>query len=118
VVSVDALLDGHEIAVRARVEELREAAALVAAQLGEAEQALEHAVITRVTLAAALAGGGARVEQRPDSPGPFPDEAGGPGSTRVLPRRRADLTEAALPAEYRRLRLAVCEKACNSLLED
>jgi hypothetical protein len=108
-VSVDALLDEHEVAVRARVEELREAAARVAAQLGEAELGLEHVAITRATLAAVVAGSGARVEQGSDLPGPVPGEAGAGGGARLVPRWRVDLTEAALPAEYRRLWLAVCE---------
>jgi len=58
VVSVDQLLDAREVAVRARVEGLRKQAGQVAAQLAEAESALEHVVITRVTLAAVLAEGG------------------------------------------------------------
>jgi hypothetical protein len=58
VVSVDQLLDAHEVAVRARVEGLREQAGLVAVELAEAELALEHAVITRMTLAVVLAEGG------------------------------------------------------------
>lgn len=108
-VSVDALLDEHEVAVRARVEELREVAARVAAQLGEAELALEHVAIARATLAAVVAGGAGRVEQGSDSPDPVVREAGADGGAPLVPRWRVDLTEAALPAEYRRLWLAVCE---------
>lgn len=109
-VSVDALLDGHEVAVRARVEELRERAVQVAVELGEAELALEHVAITRATLAAVIAGPGeAIVEQDSDSPGLAAGAAGGPVDVRVVPQRRVDLTEAALPAGYRGLWLAVCE---------
>jgi hypothetical protein len=108
-VSVDALLDGHEVAVRARVQELREAAARVAVQLGEAELALEHVAITRATLAAVVAGSGGQVEQGSDSPDLALGEAGAGGSARLVPRWRVDLNEAALPAEYRRLWLAVRE---------
>jgi hypothetical protein len=53
VVSVDGLLDAHEVSVRARLEALREQAARVAVELGEAELALEHVAITRATLARA-----------------------------------------------------------------
>ena len=56
-VSTDSLLDAHEVAVRARVEELRQEAERVAAALGEAELALEHVAITKATLAVVLAGG-------------------------------------------------------------
>lgn len=109
-VSVDALLDDHEVAVRARVEQLREQAARVAAELGEAELALEQVAITRATLAMLVAGrGGAGVEQGSDSLGQASGVAGEPGGMRLVPQRRVDLTEAALPPEYRRLWLAVCE---------
>lgn len=109
-VSVDALLDGHEVAVRARVEELREKAARVAVELGEAELALEHVAITRATLAAVVARGGkSLVKQGSDAPDHASYAVGGPVGARLVPQRRADLTEAALPAEYRRLWLAVCE---------
>ena len=49
VVSVDGLLDAHEVAVRARVEELRE-------RLADAERGLEHVLTTRQTLRSVLAG--------------------------------------------------------------
>ena len=58
VVSVDGLLDTHEVAVHARVDSLRERAARVAVELGEAELGLEHVAITRATLAAAISGSG------------------------------------------------------------
>lgn len=57
-VSIDGSLDAHEVAVHARVESLRERAARVAVELGEAELALEHVAITRATLAAAISGNG------------------------------------------------------------
>ena len=93
--STDSLLDAHEVVVRARVEELREQAARVAAELGEAELALEHVVITRATLAVVLAGGA----QDADS-GATPQA----GTARVpVPTWTAGLDERSLPAGYREL---------------
>lgn len=96
---MDGLLDAHEVAVRSRLEALREQAARVAAQLAETELALEHVAVTRATLATVLAG----------SPGADPQTqgtgvagGGGSGPARV-PVRRADLTEAHLPGDYRRV---------------
>lgn len=92
--STDSLLDAHEVAVRARVEELREQAARVAAELGEAELTLEHVAITKATLAAVLAGGG---------------QDGDAGGRRAASERAAvpswsvGLDERALPASYREL---------------
>jgi hypothetical protein len=97
VVSIDGLLDAHEVSVRARVASLREQAARVAVQLGEAELALEHLAVTRVTLAAVLAGHGGG---DPATQGAGVTGGGGPGPARV-PVRRADLTEAHLPEGYR-----------------
>lgn len=79
-VSVDGLLDTHEVSVRARVESLREQAVRVAVELGEAELALEHVAITRAALAAVIAGnGGAGIDARyTDVPG-----HGVPGSSLV-----------------------------------
>lgn len=48
-VSVNGLLDAHEVAVRARVEELLE-------RLADAERGLEHVLTTRQTLRSVLAG--------------------------------------------------------------
>ena len=59
-VSMDALLDEHEVAVRAQVEELREEAALA---LAAAERALDHVSITRAMLTAVLSGAGQGAEQ-------------------------------------------------------
>lgn len=98
--STDSLLDAHEVVVRARVEELREQAAHVAAQLGEAELALEHVVITRATLAVVLAAGSvpAGVGQDADS------GAAAAGTARVpVPKWQVGLDERALPAGYREL---------------
>jgi hypothetical protein len=112
VVSVDSLLDDHEVAVRATVDELRLEAARVAAALGEAERALEHVSITRATLAAALAGHGAvaapaqgmEVSERENA-------AGGVGEPTRVPQWRAGLSEAHLPAGYRQLWPAVRDAA-------
>jgi hypothetical protein len=105
VVSVDGLLDTHEVSVRARVESLREQAVRVAVELGEAELALEHVAITRATLAAVLAGnGGAGLgAQGADAPG-----HGVPGSS-LVPAWRADLSEAHLPAGYRQVWRALAD---------
>jgi hypothetical protein len=99
-VSVDALLDEHEAAVRAQVEDLREEAARVAAALAAAEQNLEHALITRATLAAVLSGRGPRDERAAQGP----VSGGGPA---VVPVYRPDLAEDHLPGEYRGVYLAV-----------
>lgn len=98
--STDSLLDAHEVAVRARVEELREETARVAAALGEAELALEHVVITRATLAVVLAGPGAQA-----AGGQHADTGAPPaGAGRVpVPAWTAGLDEQALPAGYREL---------------
>jgi hypothetical protein len=108
VVSVDSLLDNHEVAVRATVDGLRQEAARVAVALGEAERALEHVSITRATLAAVLSGHGvvAGPAQGVDVP-ECEGAVGGVGEPARVPAWRADLTEAHLPAGYRRLWLAV-----------
>lgn len=102
VVSMDGLLDAHEVSVRARVESLREQAVRVAAQLAEAELALEHVGITRATLAVALAGpGDATVpSQGCESTDMAVRDARGPS---LVPVWRAGLTEAHLPPGYREL---------------
>lgn len=104
-VSVDGLLDAHEVLVRSRVEALREQAARVAGELGEAERALEHVAITRATLAAVLApheGVGCQAQDagmpRPGAPEPA-----------LVPVWRAGLTEAHLPAGYRELWRALAQ---------
>jgi hypothetical protein len=100
---MDGLLDAHEVAVRSRVEALREQAARVAAQLAETELALEHVAVTRATLAAVLAGHGGI---DPATQGADVTGGAGPVPARV-PVRRAELTEAQLPQEYRRVWQAV-----------
>lgn len=103
-VSVDSLLDAHEVAVRARVDELRE-------RLAEAERDLEHAVITRQTLRVVLAGQGDIVAGRVVDTAP--DRAAGP-ARRARPveagpvvLRGEGMTEAELAESYRALWLAV-----------
>jgi hypothetical protein len=103
-VSVDGLLDAHEVAVRARVDELRE-------RLLDAERDLEHVVITRNTLRAVIAGGMA-TDFALDSLGP--DETGaGQGSVSggvsepaVVPPRAEGMSAQALPLSYREVWLA------------
>lgn len=104
-VSVDGLLDAHEVSVRARVEALREQAARVAAELGEAERVLEHVAITRATLAAVLAPHQGAGPQAQDAGMP---RRGEPEPT-LVPLWRADLAEAHLPAGYRELWRAVAQ---------
>jgi hypothetical protein len=102
------LLDDHEVAVRATIDELREQAARVAVALGEAERALEHVSITRATLAAVLAGHGAAAGPARGMNAPERESAvGGMGEPAQVPAWRVDLTEAHLPAGYRMLWLAV-----------
>jgi hypothetical protein len=100
VASTDCLLDAHEVAVRARIEELREEAARVAAVLGEAEMALEHVTITKATLALVVAGGGASAEAGQDADAGVSQV----GVRRVpVPEWTAGLDERVLPAGYREL---------------
>lgn len=107
-VSVDGLLDCHEVAVRATVDQLRQEAARVAVALGEAEQALEHVSITRARLAAMLTGHGAAAEPAQGIDASERKSAvRDMGEPAQVPVWRADLTEAHLPADYRRLWLAV-----------
>ncbi|MEY9858214.1 hypothetical protein ABH935_003827 [Catenulispora sp. GAS73] len=96
VVSVDALLDGHEVAVRAQVEQLR-------SQLTDAERVLEEVAITRRTLALVLAGpsGGAR------SAGPG-RPAGPPAQVPVCER---GMSGEVLPGVYRQVWSAVADSA-------
>ena len=102
-VSVDSLLDGHEVAVRARGDELRAEAARVSVALGEAELALEHVTITRATLAMVVAGHDpqGRAGQDPVT-AVFPTAESGIGPVKV-PLWRADSDERVLPSGYRQL---------------
>jgi hypothetical protein len=104
VVSVDGLLDAHEVSVGAKVESLRERAARVAVELGEAELALEHVAITRATLAVVVAAGGAVLVQGSEVVEVPGREVPGPS---LVPVWRSDLSEAHLPVGYRDLWRAV-----------
>lgn len=102
-VSVDGLLDAHEVAVRARVDELRE-------RLAEAERDLEHAVITRQTLQFVLAGQG-DVAAGPVV-GTAADQAARPVKSSPVEAgpvavRGVGMTETALAESYRAVWLAV-----------
>ena len=98
-VSVDGLLDAHEVAVRARIEELR-------VQLADAERDLEHVVITRNTLQVVVKGAGLIRLPRAGKAveGAVSDQApvtfSGPEPT-VVPLRGEGMTEQALPEGYR-----------------
>lgn len=82
--------------MRARVDALREEAVRVAAALGEAELALEHVIITKVTPAAVIAGHGVTFEARQEP------ETVAPGAGRAtVPVWRAGLDGRALPAGCR-----------------
>ena len=98
-VSIDGLLDTHEVSVRERVESLRAQVVRVTAELGEAELALEHVAITRATLAIVVTAAGAAAV-----PGQESEAAAGPS---LVPVWRADLTGAHLPVGYRDLWRAV-----------
>lgn len=99
-VSVDGLLDAHEVVVRARVESLREQAARVATELGEAEMALEHVAITRATLAAVFAGNGGLDQPQEQDADALGRSVPGPS---LVPMWRAELTGEHLPAGYRQV---------------
>lgn len=93
-VSVDGLLDAHEVSVRAKVDSLRERAARVAVELGEAELAV-----------VLFAGGGAGVPSHGSESADVPGH--GVSGPSFVPVWRADLTEAHLPAGYRDLWRAI-----------
>lgn len=99
-VSVDALLDAHEVVVRARVDSLREQAARVAVELGEAQVALDHVEITRATIA---------VVTGQDSVGSAIQSIDVEKQGTVVPPWREDLSGAHLPVEYRRVWHQVAE---------
>ncbi len=105
-VSTDSLLDAHEVAVRARVEELRLEAARVAATLGEAELALEHVVITRATLALVLTGPAALPEAGQD---PAADASPAAVKRVPVPEWTGGLDERVLPDGYRALWAVVAQ---------
>ena len=102
-VSMDGLLDAHEVAVRSRVQALGDEAARVAAQFAEAQLALEHVAVTRATLAVVLAG---NAGTDPQTQGADVIGSGEPAPARV-PVCRSGLTEAHLPEGYRRVWQAV-----------
>ncbi|WP_152646212.1 hypothetical protein [Streptacidiphilus albus] len=107
-VSVDSLLDEHEVAVRARIDGLREEAVRVTADLEEAERALAHVAITRATLGLVVAGRPVVVQAEiPATQSPAGTVGGGTACAVSLPPWREDLTVAALPDHYQRLWLAL-----------
>lgn len=103
-VSVDGLLDAHEVAVRARVEELRE-------RLAEAERELDHALITRQTLQFVLAGqddiAAKSVVGTAADEGAGPARAARPVEAGPVAVRGAGMNEAALAESYRAVWLMV-----------
>lgn len=96
-VSVDSLLDAHEVVVRARVEDLRD-------QLAAAERDLERVVITRETLSLVVAG-----SSMAEANGGGAVAGSGSGSEpAAVPLWRPGMTEVVLPPVYRQVWLAVC----------
>jgi hypothetical protein len=102
-VSLDAALDAHEVAVRARVDALREEALRVAAALDEAEGALQRVEVARATIREALAGVVGLGAGRGPAVSAAVCPSDGTLGSRFVPLRRADLTEDALPEYYRRV---------------
>ncbi|GAA2067885.1 hypothetical protein GCM10009839_94330 [Catenulispora yoronensis] len=111
VVSVDQLLDAYEVAVRARVEGLRERAGLVAVELAEAESELERAVITRATLAAVLAEGGrgSTALQAVDVLAAAGADAGAGAGRGSVPMWQVGMGGVDLPVKYRSVWQAVVD---------
>ena len=97
-VSVDGLLDAHEVAVRARVEALWD-------QLAAAERDLERVVITRETLQLVVAG--ASAADAGDGGGAVAGSGSG-SEPAAVPLWRPGMTEVVLPPVYRQVWLAVC----------
>ena len=110
-VSVDQLLDAHEVGLRARVEGLREQAGLVAVELAEVEAALERVVITKETLAVVLAAGGGTgvLPQAVDVLAAAGPAAGGGAGRGSVPLRRAGMGAVDLPVKYRPVWQAVID---------
>lgn len=118
-VSVDSLLDEHEVTVRARVDELREEAARVAAELEKAEQALANVAITRATLGLVVVGRPVVVQA--EQPVPESEDgalAAGAAAPVSVPPWREDLTVTALPEHYQQLWLALRDAAAPLRAKD
>ncbi|WP_317447472.1 hypothetical protein [Streptomyces collinus] len=94
------LLEARETAAQARVEELREEAERVPAELAKAEAVLERRAMARVELAEALAGPEPEAEHPPES-APADAEALVAGS--VMPHWRVGLAMKVLAPDYQRL---------------
>lgn len=104
--SVMALLEAREKAAQVRVEELREEAERVMAQLAEAEGLLKRRAIARMELAEALAAPPLEAEQPPVA---TPAVAKAPVAGAVVPRWREGLAVEALAPDYQRLVGVVAE---------
>jgi hypothetical protein len=100
VVSLDKMLDDHEVVVRAEVDRLQEQLARVSAQLGAARESLSHVEITRATLQLVTA-----AVVVPVSVGVSVPEQGPLVSVRApVPVRRVGMAPAeSLPSSYRPL---------------
>ncbi|MFJ7067909.1 hypothetical protein [Streptomyces sp. NPDC101115] len=98
--SVMGLLEARERVAQVRVEELREEAERVLAELAEAEAVLDRRVIARLELAEALAAPEPEAGQSLEA-APAVVKAAVAGS--VVPRWREGLSVAALAPDYQRL---------------
>lgn len=103
-VSVDGMLDGFEVAARARVAELCAEVERVTAALAEARRVVEDVETTRRTLGLVLAAG---VGGLVACPGPESAGPGAGGEVQVVPLWREDLAEVHLPATFRAVYLQV-----------
>jgi hypothetical protein len=103
-VSVDRLLDDHEVAVRALLEQCDRELADAGARRDKARCELEKVVTTKEMLAKLLAGG---VQAAPVPAGVGESAAGVAAGVGIVPDMRADLGADALPGAYRMLYLAL-----------
>ncbi|MFJ7265018.1 hypothetical protein ACIQV2_33250 [Streptomyces globosus] len=94
------LLEARETAAQVRVEELREEAKRVLAELAEAEAVLERRAIARMELAEALAAPEPTAEPPPEA---APAVARAPVAGSVVPHWQEGLTVEALSPDYQRL---------------
>ncbi|MEW2417841.1 hypothetical protein AB0953_29570 [Streptomyces sp. NPDC046866] len=94
------LLEARETAAQVRLEELREQAERVLAELAEAEAVLERRAIARMELAEALAAPEPEAEQPPEA---APAVARAPVAGSVVPHWQEGLTVEALSPDYQRL---------------
>ncbi|WP_323188298.1 hypothetical protein [Streptomyces sp. NBC_00249] len=98
--SVMGLLEARGTAAQVRVEELREEAERVLAELAKAEAVLERRAIARLELAEDLSGPESEADHPPESAPAVPEA---PVAGSVVPHWRVGLTMEVLAPDYRRL---------------